>query len=198
MPTSKIEEIKLMIDSAEASLRNARKLLLEVSGESFPAAVRSSRPVSSFPYQSTEQVSKVVEGVFTGEQVVAPDGEIFPVPANYASKSKLVAGDHMKLSILHDGRFIYKQIGPVPRTTLMGVLVNGDGQQYRVMANGKAYRVLLASVTYYKVSVGDNVTIIIPQDDSSEWAAIEAVLPKDVKQLNVVEDEPEQEEAVDF
>ena len=50
--------------------------------------------------------------------MLSPDGKNYPIPANYASKSKLVEGDLMKLTIAEDGSFIYKQIGPVPRSKL--------------------------------------------------------------------------------
>jgi len=127
----------------------------------------------------------------------APDGEMYPVPANYASKSKLVAGDHLKLTILPDGRFVYKQIGPVPRKTVIGTLVADNGQ-YRVNVNGQSYKVLLASVTYYKAEVGDRLTLVIPDSDDSEWGTIEAVLPGDVSRLDVTDSHPEEEEQVDF
>ncbi|MDP2691903.1 MAG: hypothetical protein Q8O95_05910 [bacterium] len=189
-----ITQIKEMLESAEASLKNAKKMLLELSGEEFAAAPRRS---SSLSMSSMSSEGKVIEGVFNGERMIAPDGENFPVPANYASKSKLVAGDHLKLTILNDGRFVYKQIGPVPRKTLIGTLVHEDGQ-YRVLADGRNFRVLLASVTYYKAEVGNNVTIIVPEADDTDWAAIEAVLPGDVKQMNVMDDQPDEEEEVDF
>jgi bifunctional DNA-binding transcriptional regulator/antitoxin component of YhaV-PrlF toxin-antitoxin module len=98
------------------------------------------------------------------------------VPANYASKSKLVEGDILKLTIADDGSFIYKQIGPVARRQVIGTLVQHDGAYY-VEAGGKEFRVLLASVTFFKAHVGDQVSIIVPEDNrDAEWAAVEAVL----------------------
>lgn len=182
-----------MIDSAEASLKGAKRLLLEISDEPSSSGATS----SMYHTPSSSEEGKVIEGIFNGERMIASDGENYPVPANYASKSKLVAGDHLKLTIMTDGRFVYKQIGPVPRKTLIGTLVHEDGQ-FRILANGKSYRILLASVTYYKAHIGDKVTIIIPEADDTEWATIEAVLPKDVNKLNVNDDEPEKEEDVDF
>jgi len=190
--SKKISEIKDMIESAEAALKTAKRLLLEISD----GGVSSGSSVSFVEPQSGEE-GKVIEGSFNGERMIAPDGETYPVPANYASKSKLVAGDHLKLTIMKDGRFVYKQIGPVPRKTIIGTLVHEDGQ-YRVLANGKSYKVLLASVTYYKGHVGDKVTVIIPDADDSDWCTIEAVLPKNISDLNVNDDEPEEEESVDF
>lgn len=119
---------------------------------------------------------KVIEGVFDGQSMVGPDGKIYPVPANYASKSKLVQGDILKLSIGEDGKFTYKQIGPVPRKTVIGQLLYKDGL-YNVDVNGKQYRVLLASVTYFKAHPGDQISVILPEDDKDvEWAAIEAAI----------------------
>jgi hypothetical protein len=100
---------------------------------------------------------------------------VYPVPANYASKSKLVQGDILKLTIADDGSFIYKQIGPVERRKLIGTLSLKDGQ-YFVEAGGVDYRVLFASVTYFKANPGDQVTIVIPEDTKAEWAAVEAVI----------------------
>jgi hypothetical protein len=114
--------------------------------------------------------------VFDGQNMIGPDGKTYPVPANYASKSKLVQGDILKLSIADDGSFIYKQIGPVPRKQIIGTLVQRDGH-YFVEASAREYRVLLASVTYFKAKPGDQISIIVPEDEEDvEWAAIEASL----------------------
>ena len=78
---------------------------------------------------------------------------------------------------MEDGSFVYKQIGPVERKKIIGTLTYEDGQ-YKVIAQSKAYKVLLASVTYFRAEVGDRVTIIVPELDDSDWAAIENVLPK--------------------
>ena len=119
---------------------------------------------------------KIVEGVFDGQVMIGPDGKSYPVPANYASKSKLVEGDIMKLTIADDGSFIYKQIGPTERRQIIGTLVQHDGAYY-VEANGREYRILLASVTYFRIKEGDQVTIIVPEDNpEATWAAVEASL----------------------
>lgn len=122
---------------------------------------------------------KVIEGIFDGQNMMDSEGQTYPVPANYASKSKLVEGDGMKLTITDEGKFIYKQILPIKRRTAVGALIQEDGQ-YKVLVDGKAYRVLLASVTFYRAEVGDQVTILLPEDDEAKWGAIEAVLPKQI------------------
>jgi hypothetical protein len=36
---------------------------------------------------------------------------------------------------------------------------------------------LLASVTYFRISIGDQVTIVVPEDNpDATWAAVEAAL----------------------
>ncbi len=115
--------------------------------------------------------------MFDGQNMVDSSGNTYPVPANYASKSKLIPGDVLKLTITEEGKFLYKQIGPVERKTVVGPLVYNNGR-YQILANNKAYNVLLASVTYYRAEVGDDITLIIPMNEDADWGAIEAVLPK--------------------
>lgn len=174
---NKLALAKEMLDNAESSVRSAKRILAEISGTKIGDTYSQAAQGLSSARSTVE--GKVMEGVFNGERMKAQDGEEFPVPANYASKSKLVPGDVLKLTIADDGRFLYKQIGPVERRTVIGTLVNENGQ-FRVLAEGHAHRVLLASVTYYKAEVGDRVTLIIPESGDSDWGAIEAVLPHDI------------------
>jgi hypothetical protein len=123
-----------------------------------------------------ENIGKIIEGVFDGQNMVGSDSKTYPVPANYASKSKLVQGDILKLTIDEDGTFLYKQIGPIPRKQVVGALELEEGH-YFVKVGKKKYRVLLASVTYFKAKPGDQVSVNIPQEDpDAEWAALEAAL----------------------
>jgi len=48
--------------------------------------------------------------------------------------------------------------------------------KFIVNVDGKKYRVILASVTYFKAKPGDKLTIIVPDKGESEWAAIENLL----------------------
>jgi hypothetical protein len=71
---------------------------------------------------------------------------------------------------------MYKQIGPIPRKQVVGSLKLENGH-YFVDVAGKSFRVLLASVTYFKAKPGDQVSVNLPEDDSTaEWAALEAAL----------------------
>jgi hypothetical protein len=121
---------------------------------------------------------RVIEGVFDGEKMIASDGQEYTVPANYASKSKLVEGDILKLTINKRGDFLYKQIGPVERKKILGILNIDKVGDYFVVAEKKKWKVLPASVTYFKGQPGDEVVILVPQDAVSKWAAVENVVKK--------------------
>ncbi len=167
LPDKQAKRLKALIEEAETSLAAAKELLISLLGED-PVITRATKE---------ENIGKVIEGVFDGQNMVGGDGKTYPVPANYASKSKLVQGDILKLTIAEDGSFLYKQIGPIPRRQLVGLLSQKDGHYY-VEAGDKEFRVLLASVTYFKAKPGDQVSINVPEDTEIdvEWAALEAAL----------------------
>jgi hypothetical protein len=166
LPEKQVKRLKSLIQDAETNLAAAKELLISLVGSDDSAQLGPTEEVAG----------KVIEGVFEGQNMIGPDGKTYPVPANYASKSKLVEGDILKLTIADDGGFLYKQIGPVARRQIIGTLVQHDGAYY-VEAGGREYRVLLASVTYFKAKTGDQISIIIPEDNrEAEWAAIEAGL----------------------
>jgi hypothetical protein len=95
-----------------------------------------------------------------------------------------VEGDVLKLTIVEDGSFIYKQIGPVERKKMLGILMQDEKGDYKVLAEGKAFKVLLASLTYFKAEPGDEVTIVVPKDGEPAWAAVENVIKKGADSLN--------------
>ena len=166
IPEKQVKRLRSLIQEAETNLAAAKELLVSLVGE---------ETVKSSSANAEEQVCKIIEGVFDGQNMVGSDAKTYPVPANYASKSKLVQGDILKLTIADDGAFLYKQIGPIPRKQIVGTLTQKDGH-YVVEVDGKDYRVLLASVTYFKAKPGDQVSVNVPEDGDAEWAALEAAL----------------------
>ena len=168
LPEKQVKRLRALIQEAETNLAAAKELLMSVMGEDGNIVT---------PKSSSDDVGgKIIEGVFDGQMMLGPDGKSYPIPANYASKSKLVEGDILKLTIADDGSFIYKQIGPIPRRQIIGTLAQHDGAYY-VEASGREYRILLASVTYFRINIGDQVTIIVPEDNpEATWAAVEAAL----------------------
>lgn len=166
VPDKQVKRLRALIQEAETNLAAATELLISLVGDDDKVA----------PIARENTLGKVIEGVFDGQNMVGSDGKTYPVPANYASKSKLVQGDILKLTIAEDGSFLYKQIGPIPRKQVVGSLALENGH-YFVEVNGKKFRVLLASVTYFKAKPGDQVSVNVPEDDANaEWAALEAAL----------------------
>ena len=174
---SNLALVSQMIDQAEKNIQSAKQMLREIMGG--PATKANLAAIAEKAQTLTvSEGGKIIEGVFDGQNMIGPDKKQYPVPANYASKSKLIEGDVLKLTIAEDGSFIYKQIGPVERKKMLGVLIVDDKGDFKVLAEGKMYKVLLASLTYFKAEASDEVTIVVPQDKPTDWAAVENVIKK--------------------
>jgi len=178
MTKKRIQAIRDFIDTAEKSLKNAKKLLKDVLEEEHinleSELTLDTKGLSS--YQSGD--SKIIEGVFTGDDMLGVDGNRYPIPVNYSSKSKLVQGDKMKLTIEANGKMLYKQIMQIAREIKTGLLSQEKGK-YQVMSDGVAYDVLTAAVTHHKAEIGDSVSILVPAGKEATFWAIEAVIPKE-------------------
>lgn len=169
---NKLNLVRQMLESAESSLTGAKKLLAELIGAPLPAPRPKEGPHFDDPVEG-----RIIEGVFDGQNMTGPDGKSYSVPANYASKSKLVEGDSLKLTIADDGTFIYKQIGPVERRRVIGTLIRDEvTEEFMVDAQGQRYKVLRASITYFKGAEGDQIVVLLPKNSESRWAAVENII----------------------
>lgn len=166
----KIQSLQEMIATAERTITSAKQMLSQIQGESGGAKSAGAQRFSS--------EGRVIHGTFDGQIMIGEDGKQYPVPANYASKSKLVEGDMLKLTITNDGNFVYKQIGPAERKFLIGTAKQDDRGNYVIKTEDKTYKVLLAAATYFKIEQGDEVTIVVPRDKESAWGAIENIVRK--------------------
>ncbi len=169
LPEKQIKRLRTLISEAETNLAAAKELLISILGDG-DAITAPRETIVSDPN------GKVIEGVFDGQVMIGPDGKNFPVPANYASKSKLVEGDILKLTITPEGKLLYKQIGPIERKTVIGTLIRHDDKYY-VEVSGREYEILYASVTYFHLKEGSQVSVVIPANkDDAVWAAVETAL----------------------
>lgn len=163
----KLTEIRKLLDDVEAKVHAAKRILFE---QVYQEQAENLKNLAN-------SKSTIIEGVFDGLDMIDKFGKKYPLPANYSSKSKLVPGDNLKLTISDDGTFIFKQIGPIERKRLIGRLTKfEDGWQ--AICDDKKYNVLQASVTYFKGNPDDKITVIVPKTGESEWAAIENLLDK--------------------
>ncbi|MBM2821174.1 MAG: hypothetical protein HW405_934, partial [Candidatus Berkelbacteria bacterium] len=109
----KLRELKHLLDEAEEKVAAAKRILFEQVYKEQAENLDDSDPNGA---------NTIVEGIFDGEEMIDSSGKKYPIPQNYASKSKLVAGDKLKLTVVPDGTFIFKQIGPVNRKRIVGKL----------------------------------------------------------------------------
>ena len=177
---NKIALLRQMIENAERNISAAKQILSQLDG-------------NTRKLQTKVIASQIIEGFFDGEKMIGMDDKKYPIPVNYASKSKLVEGDLLKLTITDDGSFLFKQISPIERRTIIGTVIkDGDGKYY-VYSEGRKYKVLLASLTYFKAKEGDEVTLIVPKEKVSEWGAIEAVIGTSEGNIENLDDSAEEE-----
>jgi bifunctional DNA-binding transcriptional regulator/antitoxin component of YhaV-PrlF toxin-antitoxin module len=160
---NKLALLQQMIENAERNIVAARQIIRELN-------------IEGKPLHREAEASQIVEGTFDGEKMVSMDGKYYPVPANYASKSKLVEGDILKLTITEDGSFVYKKISSVDTRKVIGIVMKDGNDRYYVNAEGKKYNVLLASLTYFKAEEGDEVILVVPKEKVSNWAAVESII----------------------
>ncbi len=177
---TKIALAQKMITNLKNELMNLERLLVSDAEPADMEDVMRRAQTAEGDVMHPANEGKIVEGVFDGQNMIGSDGRLYMVPPNYASKSKLVEGDIMKLTIQPNGSFVYKQIGPIERQRIMGVLTKDEiTADWRVIAEGKKFSVLTASVTYFKGGAGDDVVIMIPKAAPSKWAAIENIIKRD-------------------
>ncbi|MBT4209911.1 MAG: hypothetical protein HOE19_03295 [Candidatus Komeilibacteria bacterium] len=175
--TKKIKDLEALVYNLELELTKTKQVLGEITGKSSSQAVDYSLRAAQVGKEIDGDEGLIVEGVFNGQIMIGPDGKQYSVPANYASKSKLVEGDILKLTISQDGSFIFKQISPVERTRLVGHLIKDKAtNEFVILAGDKIYKVLLASVTYFKGEEGDEAVILVSKDSDSAWAAVENII----------------------
>lgn len=163
--------ITTRLDDAERSIQFVRQTLEGIGSEG--SSLKTSSPTEHAPLPEGE---RIIEGVFDGQTMQGNDGEEYPVPPNYASKSRLVEGDVLKLTIGSDGSLTYKQIHPIDRKRIVGTLTVDDVGNFGVKVGDIMYKILLASVTFYKAQEGDEVTILIPEHGEGQWGAVEHVI----------------------
>ncbi len=173
MEEQKIKALRDLIHSAQNSIQSAKKILNSLLGEEEENEIPDMAGLSSY----ISWTDKVVEGVFTGESMLWSDGNMYPIPQNYASKSLLVQGSKIKAMMNPSGKILYKIIWEIPYETKVW-LITKNGEKYQITTDTKTYNVLLAAITFHHCNVWDSVTIRVPEWKDATYAVIEAVIPK--------------------
>ena len=137
MNQNQLIELKQYIETAEIAINQAKDLIELLGGNEKnlnKIAKKQARAITSL---STNEDAKTIEGVFNGQHMIGTDGKEYSIPANYASKSKLVAGDQMKLTIQPDGTFIYKQTKPIEQERLTGTIITTEDGYAVIAGDGR-------------------------------------------------------------
>ena len=180
MSAKKVQSILSLIEIIESNLKTARILLTQLADEKgISTTASSTRPAATKSFDE-EQALEVVEGYFDGQQMIGDNGQVYVVPANYASKTQLVVGDRLKW-ILTAEREIYKPILLAARERVVGTFtVEGDDFVVLVDKLPKPVKILKASATYaiknLNLQIGDEVSITIPKDATATWGAFGSVV----------------------
>lgn len=179
------EQLKKLLQSIRENIDHALDMIEEGGIDSdallatLTTAKHTSSAVASNSSAKDNGQERIVEGVFNGEKMIGADGSEYQVPPNYASKSKLVEGDMLKLTISGRGSFIYKQIGPIEREQMIAMLVKNESTgDWYAMSDGKRWKLLTAAVTYFHGDPGDEVVVMVPKNSKSRWAAVENIIKK--------------------
>lgn len=130
--------------------------------------------------KGTYKVLREVNGVYDGLTMMAEDGRSYPISKNYASKSQIVEGDKLKLSITEDGEFIYKQTLPVPRRREICTIVENMENGALVARDevGNTFKINTSSLSYLGAMEGDEAVCIFPKKGVPEWAVLEGIITK--------------------
>lgn len=179
--------IEELLTKVETDIKRARLLITQMhegksttrADEEKEAHMFSHASAGLMTYDEGDDV-KVVEGVYDGYFMIGADKKKYPVPMNYASKSKLIPGDVLKLRIMNDGKLIYKLIGQANRKFIKATLSKTDdnGKFTAISDDGQVYFLNQAAVTYFKGNTGDELSIIVNADGVGNFAAIEALIPQ--------------------
>lgn len=173
---NKIEKIKYILNNIQQQIDLAKKI---ISGQTNKKKLDTNLLAREIGAEKVENNIKVIEGVFSGDKMIGPDGKEYLVPQNYASKSKLVEGDMLKLTIQPNGAFVFKQIGPVPRERVVGkIFYDEEKKQFYGRTEHTTYKLLSAAVTYFKGENNDEVIMLTPKNTQSTWAAVENIIKK--------------------
>ena len=119
LPDSKLKIIRSLLENIKASTQAIEKMLSgDLPEDLLLERIRAAQVPG--PESDPQAAGRIIEGVFDGENMIGPDGKQYSVPANYASKSKLVEGDILKLTITATGTSSSQSVSATPTASPLG------------------------------------------------------------------------------
>ena len=178
-----LQALETLLEKIELDVKRARLLINQFVNGNFNISEKDLKEFEKLAqkfvnYEEGEEV-KIIEWIYDWYFMIWSDKNKYPVPLNYASKTKLIPGDALKLRIMKDGRLIYKLIWPAPRKYIKATLTKSDeGKRIAITDEGQTYFLNQAAVTFFKWKPGDELSIIINAEGKGSYAAIEALIEK--------------------
>jgi len=169
-----------LLQKIETEIKRARLMIQQIEwGENIDLKEISLEDIAQKLEIHTDEEQKIVEWVYDGYFMVWSDKKKYPVPMNYASKSKLIPGDVLKLRVMDDWKLIYKLIWQANRKFIRATLTKTDDNKFTAIGDeGNVYFLNQAAVTYFKWKTGDELSIIVNAEWIWNFAAIEALIPQ--------------------
>ena len=176
-----IKALALNVEQIENDLKKVKNTLNTLSTlkdniGSLDSIIEANR--ANTPRQEVIE-GNVIEGEFDGYFMVGEDLKKYPVPVNYSSKSKLIPGDKLKVTIKENGELIYKLITPAERKHVRAVLTKDEKDTSKFLAissDKQTYNLNTAAVSFFKGLPGDEVYITINKEGKGNYAALEAII----------------------
>ncbi|MCX6783519.1 MAG: hypothetical protein NT141_00385 [candidate division WWE3 bacterium] len=166
-PKVQIQFINQALQQSAASLATAKTLMKELEDS-----------LSEF-LPSPKDLPGII-GKFDGTYLVTDDNQKFQVPENYASKSKLVYGDTLKMIEGAEGA-TFKQIERVKRTILSGILAKKDGK-FVVLTSDGSHNLIPAAVSFHHGQEGDEARVIVPEEHRNcSFATLDEIPTRDAE-----------------
>jgi len=174
-----ISSIWILLENVENDIKRVRILIKRVEDGSYETDTINEEELKSMSskllnYSNWEW--EIVEWAYDGLYMIGSDKKKYPVPLNYSSKSKLMSWDILKLTILQNGKLMYKLISPAPRTYIKATLSQSSNDYIAIWDDWKTYKLNPAAVSYFNLNIGEQISIIINAEWKGDYAAIEAKL----------------------
>lgn len=154
---------KKSVESILESIRVVKKRLSAIENQILEAHKSQYSPSREIPGET---------GLFDGEYLVTKEGIKYEVPKNYSAKSLLVIGDELK-KYQEDGKDFFKIVNKIPRKKVTGMLSKKDGRWVVLTELGKSYFLSKQAVEFRNMKQGDRVIVVIPADETTDYAAID-------------------------
>lgn len=178
-----LKALEQLIEKIEIDMKRARYMINEISEGNCNIEKMSNDQefwelATKLLNYEEENAIKVIEWIYDWYFMNWSDEKKYPVPMNYASKTKLIPWDVLKLKIMEDWKLVYKLIWAASKKYIKWTLSKTDDNKFVAISDEwHTYLLNQAAVTFFKWKPGDEMSIIINWDKEYDYAAIETIIP---------------------